>query len=508
MRMSKSKVYFVGAGPGDPALITVRGLELLRQADCVLYDGLVNEVLLEECRPDCERICVRKRTGEKPFSQEQINRLLVEESSRFERIVRLKGGDPSFFGRTAEEVQICLEAGIDFEIIPGVTAASAAVYAGFFLTDRQCSSQVLFVTGQEAPEKKESSIDWDLLARFRGTIVFYMAMSNLEQIAETLLSNGKLAETPAAVIQHASLPGQRIVQASLETIAAVCREEGIAAPAVVLIGPTAVYHTEIDWCRRRPLSGKRVLITRDEEGNRLLSRRLEELGAEVLSVPVISVRNLTQTGSADSILHRLAEFDWVVFTSRRGVQFAFERLAELGKDARVFGRAKIACIGPETSRCLAERGLRADFVPKMFTGGSLAAELCSLEPPAGKKFLLLRSAIAPDDLPTYLRREGAKVEEVPIYTIEPAAVPPNQIEPVLERLCRKEVDWVLLASSSAVSAFLGVVPKDKVLESGVKIASIGPSTSRRIQEAGLPVSVEPSVHTLEGLVEAIIQYHD
>lgn len=506
--MGKSKIYFVGAGPGDAALITVRGLELLRRAECVIYDGLVNEALLHECGPDCKRICVRKRTGEKPFTQEQINRLLVEESARFDRIVRLKGGDPSFFARTAEEIQTCLDAGIDFEVVPGVTAASAVVYAGLFLTDRQFSSQVLLVTGQEAPEKRESAIDWDLLGRFRGTIVFYMAMSNLEQITEALLTNGKSPQTPVVVIQNASLPGQRIVQASLGTMAAVCRREGIVAPAVVLIGPTAVYREQTDWSSRRPLSGKTVLITRDKEGNRLLARRLGELGAEVLSIPVISVRKLTQRGIVDSALQRLSEFDWVIFTSRRGVHFTLERLGELGMDARAFGRTQIACIGPETAGRLAEGGLRADFVPKTFTGQALAAELCALEPPEGKKFLLLRSAIAPDDLAEDLRRKGAAVEEVPIYTVEPADVPPLQIHQVLERLRAQKVDWLLFASCSAVSAFFKFVSKEEILHAGVKIASIGPSTTRRILDENLSVTLEASVHTLEGLVEALSQSND
>ncbi len=507
--MPKSKIYFVGAGPGDPVLITLRGAQLLRQADCVIYDGLVNETLLEDCRPDCECLCVRKRTGKKPFTQEQINRLLVEKAAQYRTVVRLKGGDPGFFGRTAEEIQTCIQAGIDFEVIPGVTAASAAAaYSGMFLTDRQFSSQVLFVTGQEAPDKNESSIDWDFLAGFRGTIAFYMAMGNLEQISAALLANGKPADTPAAVIQDASLPHQRLVQASLKKIAAVCRQEGMEAPAIVLIGPTAIYRKETDWFRRRPLAGRTVLIARDEDGNRSLSRRLNELGAEVLSLPVIAVRNLAQTGAADTALNRLAEFDWIVFTSRRGVEFSLQRLDELGKDARAFGRARIACIGPETARALGEYGLRADFVPRTFTGQALAEELCAKELPAGKKFLLLRSAIAPDDLPKSLRRQGAVVEEISIYTVEPAEVPVCRIEPILERFSRREIHWILFASSSAVSAFLKFVPRETVLKSGAKIASIGPSTTRRLLEENLPAALEAPVHTLEGLTETLIRYHD
>ncbi|HOK67686.1 MAG TPA: uroporphyrinogen-III C-methyltransferase [Anaerohalosphaeraceae bacterium] len=507
--MHKSKIYFVGAGPGDPALITLRGAQLLRQADCVIYDGLVNEVLLEDCRPNCECLCVRKRTGEKPFTQEQINQLLVEKAAQYRTVVRLKGGDPGFFGRTAEEIQTCIQGKIDFEVVPGVTAASAAAaYSGLFLTDRQFSSQVLFVTGQEAPDKNESSIDWDFLAGFRGTIAFYMAMSNLEQIAAALLANGKPADTPAAVIQNASLPHQRLVQASLERIAAVCRQEGMEAPAIVLIGPTAVYREETDWFRRRPLAGRTILIARDEEGTRSLSRRLNELGADVLGLPVLAVRNFARTGAADTALTRLGEFDWVVFTSRRGAEFSLQRLAELGKDARAFGRARIACIGPETARALGEYGLRADFIPTTFTGQALAEELSAKEPPAGKKFLLLRSAVAPDDLPKSLQRQGAVVEEVSIYTVEPAELPARLIEPILERLGRRRIDWILFASSSAVSAFLKFVPKETVLKSGAKIASIGPSTTRRLLEEELPAALEAPVHTLEGLTEALIRYHD
>ncbi|HRT24090.1 MAG TPA: uroporphyrinogen-III C-methyltransferase [Anaerohalosphaeraceae bacterium] len=507
--MPKAKIYFVGAGPGEPALITLRGAQILRQADCVIYDGLVSEALLDGCPADCEKICVRKRTGEHPFTQEQIHQLLIQKTAQCRTVVRLKGGDPNLFGRLAEEIQLCIRLGADFEVVPGVTAATAAAAcAGLFLTDRQSSSQVIFVTGQETPDKAETAVDWDLLARFRGTIAFYMAMSNLAQIVQILLEKGKSPQTPAAVIQNAAGPNQRIAYASLETIASECSRQGIEAPAIVLIGPTAVYRQEYDWFSRRPLFGKTILITRDEEGNRRLAGCLRQQGAEVLCFASISVHPLLNTDAAASALSRLREMDWVVFTSPRGVRFTFEGLASLGKDGRAFGNAKIACIGPETARRLAEVGLRADFVPTRFIGEALAEELAAREPLEHKKILLLRSAIAPDDLPCCLRQRGACVEDVPIYTVKPASPAPEQIQPLRRRLTQRQIDWILFASSSAAEAFFQTFPKETVLQSGTRLASIGPATTRRLRQLGFSPAVEAPVHTADGLLEAILRYYD
>lgn len=502
------KVYLVGAGPGDPGLITVRGMDLLRQADCVIYDGLANEALLETCRLDAERICVRKRTGHHSYKQHEINALIVEKARRYDCVVRLKGGDPGMFGRAAEEIAACVEAQIAFEIVPGVTAATAAAqYGGFFLTDREQHSQVTFVTGHEAPGKEESSIDWDLLARFRGMIVFYMGVGNLENIANNLIENGRSPQTPAAVVQHATLPMQRSVQGTLGEIAAVCRREGIEAPAVIFVGSGAAPRPEATWFTKRPLFGRTILITRDAEGNRIFGRLIEAGGGTAVALNTIEVQALTHEPQVQSVGGRLHEYDWVVFTSGYGVQFTLEMLAAQGRDGRAFGGAKIACIGEQTARRLRDYGLLADFVPGKYTGAALADELGRLEDLAGKKILLLRSAIAPEYLTERLREQGADVEQVHVYTTVSVKQDEAKIGEVAGLIERGRIDWLTFTSSSTVRSFFEQIPVQSV-QTKVKIASIGPETTKQLAALGLGITLEAQKHTAEGLAEAIADTYD
>lgn len=508
--MDKSRVYFVGAGPGDPGLLTLRGYELLQRADCVIHDGLVNPLLLEYCRQKPELICVRKRTGCHTYTQDQINELLVQKARERECIVRLKGGDPGMFGRAAEEIEACLKAGVEFEIVPGVTAATAAAeYCGFFLTDRDRSSQVIFVTGQEAPGKEESSIDWGLLARFSGTIVFYMAMGNLDPITQILIKNGKDAQTPAVVIENATLPTQRQVQADLGTVARQCWEQGLSAPAIVIIGPTAQIRPQTQWFLKKPLAGTHVLITRDEDGNNLFSHKLCEQGAQVSFLNTIRTVSLIERPQVREALSRIDEYDWVIFTSSRGVTHTFEQLRRMNQDARFFKHVKIACIGSQTSGALLMHGIHSDLIPPQYTSGALAAALAEQEELKGRKILLLRSAIAPEDLPRALRQAGAEVTDVSVYTVIAQKAPAERIEEITEQIRRGYIHWITFSSSSTAGSFFQQVNPALIRESAVKVISIGPMTTQSLKSIGIEADLEAAEHTIDGMIKTLVEHrHD
>ena len=506
MKASKEKgrVYLVGAGPGRIDLITVRGLELLKAADCVIYDKLANSALLKYARPDAELIAVPKRIGAESFKQEQINDLLIEKTSQHNTIVRLKGGDPYIFGRGTEEAGVLAEAGIDFEVVPGVTAALAAsCYSGIALTDRNFASEVIFVTGQEAEGKEQSGIDWALLAHFHGTIVFYMAMSNLDSIASRLIENGMSADTPAAVIADATLVTQKTAKATLATIADRCAKNKIIPPALVFIGPTAKGDGRLDWLSKMPLFGKTILLTRDAEGNAEFAAKVTAKAAMPVELPVIKMKPLTDSSAFVKVLAQIHSFDWVIFTSPNGVEIFFDALAKLNKDARIFGPVKIAAIGSQTTRKLAGFGLKADFVPPEFTSKDLAKGLIESTSLQGRKVLLLRSRIAGDELPRLLRAGAANVDDVPVYTSEKNLC---DLKVVTEMLAAKSIDWITFTSPFATTSFFEQIPVDFVKSTGAKCASIGPVTSKKLGALGVRVDIEATEHTIDGLLCAIEQY--
>ena len=495
----KGKVYLVGAGPGRVDLITIRGAELLKIADCVIYDKLANPALLKFARPDAELINVPKRIGPGSATQDQINNLLVEKATLGKMVVRLKGGDPGIFGRTGQELSALIKTGIDFEIIPGVTAAvAAAESAGILLTDRDYSSQVVFVTGQEAEGKQQSNIDWHLLAKFCGTIVFYMAMENLELITKQLLKNGMAEETPTAVIADATLPSQKTVRASLKQITETCKENKIEPPAIVVIGTAA--DEKLNWLANKPLFSKTIVITRDAESNADFTAKIIAKGGCPIEFPTIKIEPLTQTNQFLQTLTKLAEYDWLIFTSANGVTVFFDALQKLGKDARVFASAKIAAIGSETAAKLSEFGIKADFVPNVFTSKELGKQLISFTNLQDKKVLLLRSQLASNDLSELLSGAGAEVDNVPVYT---AVTVKNKSELLSEKIRKGEIDWLTFASPSSVKAFFEQIPADLVNSSNTKIASIGPVTSEQLKTFGLKVDAQASEHTAEGLLDAI-----
>jgi uroporphyrinogen III methyltransferase/synthase len=500
-KRKKGMAYLVGAGPGRADLITLRGAELLKIADCIIIDKLANPALLDMARPDAEVIRVPKRIGPGSFTQDQISQILVAKAREGKVVVRLKGGDPCIFGRCTEEAALLNEAGVPFEIVPGVTAAIAASeYTGIMLTDRRYSSQVAFITGREAEVNEDTNLDWDVLARFPGTLVFYMGIGSLPVIAERLMAEGRSADTPVALVADATLPTQRVVRASLSRMVETCGREQIEPPALIIVGPAAQGEPGLNWFMRQPLFGKAIVMTRDAAGNAEFARRIIARGGRPVAFPTIVIRPLT---NRDEFLRTLAEFagyDWIVFTSANGVRVLFEALHSLGKDGRVFGGMKVAAIGPRTAESLQEAGIRADFVPQVFTGRELARQLINYTELRNKRVLLLRSEIASEELVAGLQKGGAVVTDISVYT---AVAHKGDSAGLLEQMRLGQIQWLTFASPSAVRAFFEQVPRDTVRSCGVRVASVGPVTSRELADLGVPVDVEATEHTVDGLLDAV-----
>jgi len=499
--LKKGKVYLVGAGPGQADLITVRGAELLKTADCIIYDKLANPALLKFASPDAEIIHVPKRIGPASATQAEINKLLVEKALAGKTVVRLKGGDPTIFGRAAEELTVLADAGIDFEIVPGVTAAVAAgAYTGIMLTDRDYSSQVVFVTGREADDKSESNIDWSCLAGFSGTIAFYMGVASLEFITDQLIEKGMDRDTPAAVIADATLPTQKMAKAPLRQIAEKCKQEKIEPPAVILIGPAADTGARFNWFVKKPLFGKNVVITRDTRGNADFAARIIRQGGNPLQFPTTEIIPLTETNRFLRTLAKITEYDWTIFTSANGVSIFFDVVRRLGKDARVFASAKIAAIGPQTADKLREFGITADFVPAAFTGRDLAKQLIAFTNLRDRKVLLLRSEAASKELPQILEQAQVQVDDVPLYAAQPVK---GDCEKLKQDIAAGTIYWLTFASPSAVRAFFDQIPSNVINGSSTKVASIGPVTSAELKALGVRVDAEAAEHTIDGLLAAM-----
>jgi uroporphyrinogen III methyltransferase/synthase len=497
----KGFVYLVGAGPGRADLITLRGAELVRSADCIVCDKLAHPALLELARKDAEIIHVPKRIGPGSFTQDQVNLILVEKASAGNIVVRLKGGDPCIFGRCTEEAVILSQAGIGFEIVPGVTAAIAAAdYCGIMLTDRRYSSQVAFVTGHEAEGKEQSNIDWGVLARFPGTLVFYMGVVALPQIVEKLIDAGASPDIPAAIVADATLPTQRLVKAPLREIAQACQRELIEPPALIVIGAAAAGEEKLNWFMTQPLFGKTIVATRDPAGNAEMARAIVARGGRPVEFATISIQPLTDRNEFLQTLARISGYDWVIFTSANGVEVFFEALRSLGKDARALCKVSIAALGAKTAASLAGCGIQADFVPTVFTGAHLARQLIAHTSLHGRKVLLLRSEIASDQLPDLLEDAGADVDDVPIYT---AAALRTDTKPLALQIQQGHIHWLTFASPSAARAFFEQIPPATVWSSSVKMASIGPVTSRQLAELNVRVDAEAATHTIDGLLDAI-----
>lgn len=501
--MGKGFVYLVGAGPGRADLITVRGAEVLKKADCIIYDKLANPALLRFAPADAEILHVPKRTGNGSVTQDEINKLLLEKALAGRIVVRLKGGDPCIFGRCSEELAVFIEHGIGFEIVPGISSGIAvASYAGIMLTDREYSSQVIFVTGHEAPDKQKTNIDWSLLAKLNGTIVFYMGIGNLEYIAVQLMKNGMNPDTPAAIIANVTFPTQVDAKAPLVDINRRCIQAGIKPPAIVVIGAAAGSDAQLNWFMQQPLFGKRIVITRDTVGNVDFADKIIGHGGNPLKFATIKIKPLTQKNEFLHTLATITEYDWIIFTSGNGVTIFFEALQSLGKDARVFGSTRIAAIGGKTADKLSEFGIRADFVPGVFTSKELGRQLTAHTNLKDKKVLLLRSKIASNELVRLLEKAGSEVNDVAIYTAEKAK---TKSEWLVEEINKGRIDWLTFASPSSVDGFFNQVPCEVVNSAKVKIASIGPVTSECLNTFDVRVDITAAEHTLDGLIDAIEQ---
>jgi uroporphyrinogen III methyltransferase/synthase len=480
-------VYLVGAGPGDPGLLAVRARQLIARADVIVHDRLIPRGALAFARRDAELIYAGKEGGGESASQREIEQLLIEHGRAGRLVVRLKGGDPFVFGRGGEEAEALVAAGVAFEVVPGVTAGVAApAYAGIPVTHRSEASAVAFVTGHEDPEKEESALDWAALARFPGTLVVYMGVRRLETIATRLLAEGRAGEEPAAVIERGTLPDQRVVAAPLATIAETASGEGVRAPAVAVFGPVAALRERLEWFGRGPLAGLSVAVTRARAQASELASRLRELGAVVVEAPAIRIVPL------DGPAPELDRYDLVCLTSVNGVAALFDRLAASGRDARAFGAARVAAIGPGTAAALGERGVIPDVVPERFVAEGLVEALSELPV---RRALIARAAKARGVLPEALRSRGAEVDEVTLY--ETVAEPLSEAQ--LEAVSR--ADYLTFTSSSTVRFFFQ--GGGRVRES-TKTVSIGPVTSATLREHGLEPAVEASRHDLEGLVQALV----
>lgn len=506
------KVYLVGAGPGDPGLITVRGKALLERAEVVVYDYLANKKLLNHVPANAELIYVGKKGGGiHAQTQGEINQILVDQAKSGRVVVRLKGGDPFIFGRGGEEIEEIAKHGIGFEIVPGVTAASAAAtYAGIPITHRHYTATVAFVTGHEDPTKQDSSIAWDKLATGIGTLVFYMGIKNLPNITERLMRYGRAPETPVAVIRWASTPEHHTVTGTLATIVDVVQQAGIKPPALIIVGEVVKLRETMNWFEKRPLLGKRIMVTRTREQASDLVMQLEELGADCVEFATIALEPPDSWEALDQATDDMTRFDWLLFTSINAIQFFFQRLFARKLDARALAGVKIAAVGVATAAELQKYGLKADLIPATeFTGEGLAATLLE-QGVGGARFLLPRALKANEALPNILRQAGAEVTVVPVYQ---NVRPQGQEEALRQEFLDQAIDMVTFTSSSTFTNFMYMLnPKDeadlKGILAGVKIASIGPVTGKAIIKKGLTIDVQPPKnYSISTMVSAITDFY-
>lgn len=501
------KVYLVGAGPGDPGLITARGIECLQQADLILYDGLVNPWLLHLGRASAVRTSRVEGTDGRHLPQAEINAQLVAAAQSGQTVVRLKGGDPFVFGRGSEEAAALAEAGIEFEVVPGITAATAAaVYAGISLTHRDHASAVALITGHEDPTRPQHRLDYAALAAFPGTLVFYMGLHRLPQICEQLLAHGLAATTPAAVVCRATTPAQQTITATLADLPTAVRTAGLHPPSLVIIGDCVSERGRVGWVERRPLQGLSIAVARAEEQSIEVGDQIWRLGGEPVLLPTIQIRPLDDWTAVDRTLTQLDQFEWLVFSSVNGVNAFFRRLWDLGLDARSLARLKLAAIGPSTAAALIPLGLRCDLVPATFRAEALAEALLAAHPHGPQRVLWARASRGRQELPLRLAAAGWNCAELVVYRNEDVLQWPAA---EAARLDRGEIDWLALSSPSIAQHVARLASPDAKSRFGQRthIACISPVTAAAAQESGLPVDAVAETHTWRGLLDAIAAQH-
>ncbi len=505
MTAINGKVYLVGAGPGDPKLITLKGIECLQHADVVIYDLLINVKLLEHCPAHTEKIYGGKMIGEQEERQAEIDGLMIRHAKAGKTVVRLKGGDPFIFGRGGEEALTLVDAGIDFEIVPGITSAIAApAYAGIPLTHRSYSSSVAFVTGHSAALKADSAIHWDHLSKGVDTLVVLMGVGHLREIAGRLIQYGRSPDTPVALIHWGTTPQQKTLEGTLANIAQKAEAVNFRNPAAIVVGAVNTLREQLSWFDRKPLLGRRIIVTRARAQASDFAAHLESSGAEVIQFPTIETQPTPDNPMLNRAIAQLAAYNWIIFTSVNAVEYFYRHLRTNGKDTRALGNARICGVGQKTVAALDKIGISTDYVPTQYRGAVLAAELEGVE---GQKILLPRASIAADDLPNGLRDRGAIVDAIPVY--ETVKVGAEGRDALKADLHNGRIDMVTFTSSSTVTNFLEMFDPHPIaaLLDQAHIAVIGPSTAATVEAYGLTADIVAKKASVETLAEEIVKFY-
>ncbi len=499
------KVYLIGAGPGDPGLITVKGLACVKKADVIIYDYLANERILDHRKPDCELIYVGKQGSRHTLPQAEINELIIKKANEGKIVARLKGGDPFIFGRGGEEAEELADNAIPFEIVPGVTAATAVpTYAGIPLTHREHTASVAFVTGHEDPTKEESKVHWDRIATGIGTLVFFMGMKNLQNIVDNLISNGRNPETPVALIQWGTRTDQRVVTGTLVDIVARVKEARLGPPAIIVVGEVVRLRKKLNWYESKPLFGKRVVVTRSRDQASIFADMLIDLGATTVEFPTIDVVPPASWDELDRALDAIESYQWVIFTSANAVRFFFERLKSSGKDIRCLKGVSICAVGPKTAESIGQYGLKADLIPSEFKAEGVLAALGG-ESVKGQKFLIPRAKIAREIIPDKLRVLGA---DVTVATAYENIRPTSDADRIRKLFQDKKITAVTFTSSSTVHNFVEILGQKEYISllDGVVIACIGPVTAKTAEDYGIKVDIMPKEYTIPAFVDAMVTH--
>ena len=497
---TNGQVILVGAGPGDAGLISLRGIEWLQRADVVLYDYLVNPEILNHTKESCETICLGQHGRSKIWPQQRICERLVQEASDGKTVVRLKSGDPIVFGRAADELDALVEHSIHFEIVPGITAALAAgAYAGIPITHRDHASAVALITGQESASKTESSLNYDALARFPGTLVIYMGITTAPKWTTGLLNAGMAEDTHVAIIRRCSWPNQKTIRCQLsEVVEKLTPYSKFPPPAIAIVGAVAQTQTVSSWFESRPLFGQRILVCRPRDQAAELGELLLEQGADVLYQPAIQIGDPPDWKPVDDAISRIDEFDWLVFSSANGVRKMLNRIFDLGHDVRILAKLKIAAIGPVTAHALREFGLSCDAQPTEYRAEALAATLS--EHANGARFLLARASRGRDTLATQLNAAGGVVEQIVVYSSSDVSDPDPKIR---QSMKDGEISWVIASSSSIARSVHSLFGTDL---NHTRLASISPITTKTLNDVGLTVELEATEYSMQGLVDALVSY--
>ncbi len=506
LKKKTGKVYITGAGPGDPGLVTVKAVEALKRADCIVYDLLANNELLEYARKDTELIFVGKNGGDESANQIEISKLLSRKARQGKIVLRLKGGDPFLFGRGAEECERLTADGIDFEVIPGVTSVVAApAYAGISLTHRDYSSSVTVISGHRGAVNKRTDEEWSALATASETIVILMGRRNLKLIADKLMSGGMAPDTPVALVRDGTTSAQQTITGPVESIATLATKAKVQTPVMIVIGSVVRLRERLNWFESKPLFGRRVLVTRTLEQAGSFLKILSERGAAPVSFPTIKITDPESFNGLDRVIKRLSTYDWILFTSVNGVKHFFSRLTKLGLDVRELKGVKICAIGPMTARAVLDENIGVDLTPREFIAEAVIDAL-SKEGIKGKKFLLPRAAVARDVIPVEIKKHGGKIDVVDAYR---TIAPRKRASEIKEEFLAGGIDVVTFTSSSTVKNFVSIIGKRSLKEilKGTKVACIGPVTADTAREFGITVDIMPKNYTIDGLTEEMERFY-